>query len=210
MSSQRVEDLGRGAAGRQRADGEELARPERAVGIGLRVVRAAADQSALDDVERRDGTGLRREDRGVPGKRGLGQVRHEPAHDLVAHAGERRVAAQELDRGVHGRKSRRRGRGSRGHVQGKPDRHQVARFRPRKQKPLHVRQGSLRCGCGRINAPRLSSRAGRCSGGRTARPTCPRNACRGRAANPGSPRGSPAESRRVPGCAARTAASRAP
>ncbi len=62
---QRVEDLRRRPSRRQRADGKELSWPEHTVRVGLRVVRTAADDTALDDVQMTDRAALRGKDRRV-------------------------------------------------------------------------------------------------------------------------------------------------
>ena len=63
---QRGEDLGRRAAGGQRADREQLARAERALRRRTAALSGRLpDEPALDDVQMRDRTAVRREDRRV-------------------------------------------------------------------------------------------------------------------------------------------------
>ena len=188
----RVEDPGRRAAGRQRAHRKQLARAERAVGIGLRVVGPAADEPALDDVEMRHR------------RRTASRVSSRPWRNATsASRGTRNASAASLIR-LKGACRRRNSfvASALGVFVGIARWGRVVALRLGAQS-RRAQAKTPACGGGPCGSPaangvsaRRPSPAGcRCSGARRARPTCPRRACRDRAASRGSRRGSRAGSR---------------
>ena len=97
---QRVIDLRRRPARRQRADGKALARAERRLGFDARILDATANGAALNDVQMRRRAEPRRQYLAI-----LREIR-EPhpwngeRERVVRHPVERRVLAQELARRI--------------------------------------------------------------------------------------------------------------